>query len=471
MAKGSLKEVEVKHSGTPDLVPFEINLEEALLFGGGGEDGEVVEFTLTLQTAEGGQIDRTWRLRANPEYGWPDTFDEDIWVAIHKLVQLRGGMQVDGKLGFSLYEIISILGLPKKGENYRNVRKAILRIGKLQIDFFNSHYSKEELRYGSEHYSPWRVHFEANADKFGRASEQHTITFDETLARSFRSGYIKHLDIDFYYALDHPYSKRLYRRLDINRGDSLRWSIKLDALRQLLSMPKSYRYPSKVKEKLGRAHEELLRKGYLKSIKFPERDVVCYEVSEEFVEERVALERPWSQEESAAVRTLIRNGVWANVARTLVYECGPELCNYYVNALPYQKGVRNSGAWLKKYINEKLPLPIEPPQKRLDDPDLAPAGNEREANQWPPPPDSGAKELWERVIDDLSGQMNGSTFHVWFEGTVPTALERDILTLTVPNSLAKEYIEGRFGELIESLLKKRLSERASLLVVVDSANQ
>jgi|SRR5215217_816301 len=79
-------------------------------------------------------------------------------------------MQVDGKLGFSLYEIMGILGLPKKGENYRDVRKAILRIGKLQIDFFNSHYSKEEFRYGSEHYSPWRVHFEANADKFGRAS-------------------------------------------------------------------------------------------------------------------------------------------------------------------------------------------------------------------------------------------------------------------------------------------------------------
>ena len=43
-------------------------------------------------------------------------------------------MQVDGKLGLSLYEIISILGLPKKGENYRDVRKAILRMAKLQID-------------------------------------------------------------------------------------------------------------------------------------------------------------------------------------------------------------------------------------------------------------------------------------------------------------------------------------------------
>lgn len=90
MAKGSLKEVEVKHSGTPDLVPFEINLEEALLFGG-GEDGEVVEFTLTLQTAEGGQIDRTWRLRANPEYGWPDTFDKRIRIhSRHGKKILRG---------------------------------------------------------------------------------------------------------------------------------------------------------------------------------------------------------------------------------------------------------------------------------------------------------------------------------------------------------------------------------------------
>jgi chromosomal replication initiation ATPase DnaA len=41
----------------------------------------------------------------------------------------------------------------------------------------------------------------------------------------------------------------------------------------------------------------------------------------------------------------------------------------------------------------------------------------------------------------------------------------------VPNTFAKEYIESRFGELIESLLKKRLSEKASLLVVVGSANQ
>jgi hypothetical protein len=38
--------------------------------------------------------------------------------------------------------------------------------------------------------------------------------------------------------------------------------------------------------------------------------------------------------------------------------------------------------------------------------------------------------------------------------------------------LAKEYIESRFGEFIESLLKKRLSnEKASLLIVVGSANQ
>jgi hypothetical protein len=115
-----------------------------------------------------------------------------------------------------------------------------------------------------------------------------------------------------------------------------------------------------------------------------------------------------------------------------------------------------------QYVSEKLPLPIKPPQMRPDDPDLTPAKDEREAKQWPPLPNPAAKALWERVIDDLSGQMDGSTFHVWFEGTIPTALERDVLTPAVPNSLAKEYIESRYAELIESSLRRKLSEKASL---------
>ena len=468
------QEVAVREDSRVDMVHFELNLEDAPLFATQvrNVNRKVVEYTEHYRTKDGSPGQRTWRLKPPEEYGDLDIFDQDVYMAVNALVQMRGGMPVDGKIPFTVYEIVQILGLPTNGKNYTKVRRSILRIAKTLIDAENAFYSRETLSYESEHFIIWRVHFEANADKYGRASERHTLRFDELLVRSHRAGHIKPLDVNFYLSLDRTHAKSLYRRIDQRRGDGLVWSVRLQVLNELLGMAASYRYPSKIKEKLAPSHEELKKKGFLKSVTYREKDVVRYEVSEEFVTHRSYLDRAWTYEENAAVRALIRNGVWANVARALVTERGPDLCSYYVEALPYQKGVRSSGAWLKKYISEKLPLPVEPPQKRLDDPDLAPTENERDANQWPPPPDPAAKELWERVIDDLSSQIDGSSLHVWFEGTVPTALEGHVLTLAVPNSFAKDYIETRFGELIESALKERLSKKASLLVIVGgSADQ
>jgi chromosomal replication initiation ATPase DnaA len=64
-----------------------------------------------------------------------------------------------------------------------------------------------------------------------------------------------------------------------------------------------------------------------------------------------------------------------------------------------------------------------------------------------------------------------SSLRVWYDGIIPVGLQGDVLSIAVPNTFAKEYIESRFGELIESLLREKLSEKASLLVVVGSANQ
>jgi chromosomal replication initiator protein len=90
-----------------------------------------------------------------------------------------------------------------------------------------------------------------------------------------------------------------------------------------------------------------------------------------------------------------------------------------------------------------------------------------------PPSDPAAEELWEQVLQDAKDDIEDvSSLRVWFDGITPVDLQGDVLSIAVPNSFAKEYIESRFGEFIESLLKKRLSnEKASLLVVVGSANQ
>jgi chromosomal replication initiator protein len=86
------------------------------------------------------------------------------------------------------------------------------------------------------------------------------------------------------------------------------------------------------------------------------------------------------------------------------------------------------------------------------------------------PPDPAAEELWEQVLQDAEDDIEDvSSLRVWFDGITPVGLQEDVLSIAVPNSFAKDYIERRFGEFIESLLKKRLSEKASLLVVVGSA--
>jgi hypothetical protein len=151
------------------------------------------------------------------------------------------------------------------------------------------------------------------------------------------------------------------------------------------------------------------------------------------------------------------------------------VCNFYVEALPYQKNVRDPGAWLRKYINDGLPLPVEPPQRRLDEADVAQQREGRarasvdpatEALLPPPEPDPQAKEVWELVLRDVEEQIDVSSLCVWFEGTVAVGLEGGTLTISVPNTLAKEYIESRFRTMLTEAVGERVGNGGRLEVVV-----
>lgn len=82
-----------------------------------------------------------------------------------------------------------------------------------------------------------------------------------------------------------------------------------------------------------------------------------------------------------------------------------------------------------------------------------------------PEPDPEAEEIWTRVLEDISSHLNTPSLAVWFEGTVPTAIEGETLVLSVPNSVASEYIESRFKEPIEDSLKNELSGDADVRLV------
>lgn len=491
MGRQGSEPVRLRLAPQPELVPTERNIEESYLFAGGANrENEIREYVVDATLEDGRKAQRRFRYTPSKEYGDTTDFDRDVYRAIILHAFQNGGMPPDGIVYFSLYQLRKILDLPEKGDSYRKIRESIV---KLQTMSVNADTYWQELKgFKSEYYSTFnRVNFEANEDRYGRASEHHWVRFDEVIVRSYHEGYVRDLDHNFYFSLNKKHSRALYSEIDLGRGKGLVWELPLSDLSLRLGMAASYRSPSAKKRALAAAHEEMKRKGFLAGVSFPDKGTVRYEVAEDFVVERTCLERRWTPEEEATIRALIRNDVRAGAARELVATKGTVLCNYYLRALPYQKWVRSPGGFLYKYISEEKPLDVEPPQRFLEEAnvvpdygDLAPAvaGAEgaaatvavaAEKPDAPSPvwePDqatrAAAEELWRRTLGALEGEIDTSSLRVWFDGCRAISLVDGELTIVAPNSFAKEYIESRFGDLLSRALAELCGDGCALAVAV-----
>ena len=70
------------------------------------------------------------------------------------------------------------------------------------------------------------------------------------------------------------------------------------------------------------------------------------------------------------------------------------------------------------------------------------------------------------MLAECEEQIDVSSLRVWFQGTVPAGLEGERLTIGVPNTFAKHYIETRFKDTLVSALRGHVGERAELEVMV-----
>ncbi|HEV2368846.1 MAG TPA: chromosomal replication initiator protein DnaA, partial [Acidimicrobiales bacterium] len=63
-----------------------------------------------------------------------------------------------------------------------------------------------------------------------------------------------------------------------------------------------------------------------------------------------------------------------------------------------------------------------------------------------------AEKLWTVCADALRQQVSEATWMTWFDAVRPKTVDGDTLVLTVPSSLAKEKIEGRYLEAVRNLM-------------------
>jgi hypothetical protein len=464
------------------LVSAEQNLEEFPLFElkARKRGAKARVFEKMIEGEAGVSLNQVWKVMPSGEYGMPGPVDQDVYLAVLQLLQQRGGMPEDGELSFSLYELRKILGWSDdSGGAYKEIRDALLRIATTSMQSRNAFYSAQERRRIVDTFNIWSVHFAEHEVKGQTVRERHVLKFHPIFIRNYMAQYLKGIDSDFYWSLRSPVSKRLYRLVDLQRAGGLSWETDLFGVRD--QVPLDYNYPSQIKRALQKAHDELLQRDFLSGVEYEGKTEVTYMVSREFARRQKARELSGDPKEIFAIERLIRERIDGDTARELVVTHGPERCLFYADAVNHQKGVLSRAGWIVSAIKggwairdvaqttlqDSLPeTPVEGAEEQ------ASPRTEQGADRSPPPPyvppdpDPAAQEVWEQVLQDAEGDIDVSSLRVWFDGISPIGLEDSTLSIAVPNSFAKEYIETRFGQLLESSLKERLSNQASLRVVV-----
>jgi Replication initiator protein A/DnaA N-terminal domain len=462
------------------LVSAEQNLEEFPLFElkARKRGAKARVFEKVIEGEAGVSLNQVWKVMPSGEYGMPGPVDQDVYLAVLQLLQQRGGMPEDGELSFSLYELRKILGWSDdSGGAYKDIRDALLRIATTSMQSRNAFYSAQERRRIVDTFNIWSVHFAEHEVKGQTVRERHVLKFHPIFIRNYMAQYLKGIDSEFYWSLRSPVSKRLYRLVDLQRAGGLSWETDLFGVRD--QIPLDYNYPSQIKRALQKAHDELLHRDFLAGVEYEGKTEVVYKVSREFARRQKARELSGDPKEIFAIERLIRERIDGDTARELVVTHGPETCLFYADAVNRQKGVLSRAGWIVSAIKggwairdaaqttlqDSLPeTPVEGAE------DHASPRSEQDADRSPPyvppDPDPAAEELWEQVLQNAEGDIDVSSLRVWFEGISPIGLEDSTLSIAVPNSFAKEYIETRFGELLESSLREKLSKEASLRVVV-----
>jgi len=456
------------------LVNAEQNLEEFPLFElkarKRGTKARVFEKSIV---GEGGvALNQVWKVMPSGEYGMPGPLDQDVYLAVLQLLQQRGGMPEDGELGFSLYALRKILGwADDSGGAYNDIRDALIRIATTSIQSRNAFYSADEQRRIVDTFNIWSVHFAEHMVRGQTIRERHVLRFHPFFTRNYMAQYLKGIDSNFYWSLRYPISKRLYRLVDLQRAGRLSWKTDLFGVRD--QIPLDYQYPSQIKRALQKAHDELVKRNFLAGVEYEGKMSVSYEVSGEFARRQKARELSGDPKETFAIDRLIRENIDGDTARELVVTHGPDRCTFYANAVDSQKGVKSRTGWIVAAIKEGWVVKDTGQATRqeallLQEPDKEAGRPPKEKRQAPsllPKPDPEAAEVWDLVLEDLSGEIDAPSWRVWFDGTVPVSLREGALTLCVPNPFAEEYIGERFKAMIEESLKERLASPLTRLLL------
>ncbi|THF87274.1 hypothetical protein E7T09_09015 [Deinococcus sp. KSM4-11] len=219
--------------------------------------------------------DRRYRVtcQALPEYGVPHGIDTDISAALVNLY-IDQGSPNDGTVTCTPYQLLLMAGLDTSGRYYASLDESLKRLTTTTYfiaegwrDHPRGRWTNVNFRYID------RIEFTSGQAEKLDASSVLRITLPQEIARSVRAGYIKSLDLSFMQTLKRPPTRALYRLLDAQRRDpenpdavAMAYQVGLMEWAEACKIVTDR--PSMAQRTLDAAHDELIEKGFLKSVEY-----------------------------------------------------------------------------------------------------------------------------------------------------------------------------------------------------------
>lgn len=217
--------------------------------------------------ANNNKIKQSWIVSGNVDYGIPNELGEQIYIALMLLTKKAGFSQ---KVPFSIYQILKIMKQEDNGRNYNQVKRVLRQLKGITIYTENSFWDNKSKRYltiekGFNLIDDYEI-------KKRNDQESGYFKWSDIIYKSIKeNNYIKNLNLDFYFSLENPLAKRLYRFLDKHLYQQSSFEIEAFELSKYLAIPKR-QYFSQIEERLNPALDEIKNKGFLQSYEYSKKD-------------------------------------------------------------------------------------------------------------------------------------------------------------------------------------------------------
>jgi hypothetical protein len=235
-------------------------------------------------------IVRRLTIMGTHKHGLPTSLDDEVLVGLIQLTKRRSNF-TDARVQFSRYELIELLGWPQSGQSYRRIEEALHRWVGVVLMYENAWWDNEARSWVDEQFhvldnvtlydrERWRTSVRSGksskVDKSGSKADKpplplSSFRWNEVIFRSFQSGNLKQLDLEFYLKLRLPTTKRMYRFLDkrFYRRSRLDFDLRTLACEHI-GLSRSYA-PTELKRRLKPALEEMEQLGFLEPLSPAER--------------------------------------------------------------------------------------------------------------------------------------------------------------------------------------------------------